>query len=141
MNSTPTEYFEEQNALFTRIEGKMEVNGFLPIYKALLAHPKFSKNVNLIWEASKIDVQNFKISDFSEILAYVKKTMPRRGLTYSAWVLSKGADYHTGCIINATLGATIDITFEIFNNLDEAKDWVSTMERGKRYSLKKSPIL
>lgn len=119
-------WFPELDALVVRLEGTLTANSYIALYDAVLQHPRFKKNTNFIWNATHASLEELTLKDFKQVVEHVKKSESLRGKSLSAWVFSRGKSYENACLFNAAFGIHMSIRYEIFNNFEEAKEWLRT---------------
>ncbi|EDY84208.1 hypothetical protein VDG1235_3839 [Verrucomicrobiia bacterium DG1235] len=128
MNDYTIEHLPEINSLLVRLHGDIEADSIIEIYSKVLDHKRFKTNTNIIWNALSASITGLSIADLKKAFNSVKKTETRRGRSCSAWILSRGENYEAACLFKAAFASGLKIRYEVFNNVNEAKDWVQAIE-------------
>jgi len=93
-------------------------------YEAILSHPDFQEDMNSIWDIRNADASKFDRQGVIRLARYFEAQLKNRAEYKVAVIVSRDLEYglsRTYQVAAADLPAKIGI----FNNLEEAKKWVT----------------
>ena len=106
------------------VSGEMTFEEIKSSYEAILSHPDFQDDMNSIWNIRDADASKFDSQDVIKIARYFETQTKNRAKYKVAVIVSRDLEYglsKTYQVAAADLPAKIGI----FNNLEEAKKWVT----------------
>ena len=106
------------------ITGKMTFDEIKSSYEAILSHPDFQEEMDAIWDIRDADASKFDSQDVIKIARYFETQLKNRAEYKVAVIVSRDLEYglsRTYQVAAADLPAKIGI----FNNLEEAKIWLT----------------
>lgn len=128
MRKPRIEYLPDLNSLLIRLDGTVVPTEFIQIYDLVLSHPSFKKGVHLIWNARNAEIKDITLGQLKSVVDHVKLNKSKRGKSCSAWVFARGENYETACLFKAAFAAQIGIGYEAFNSINEACEWLRSIQ-------------
>ena len=109
------------------IEDETSVAEVLTAYEALIGDPGFSPDMHAVWDLSRLDLKQWPVQEFRNLVRELKSFTRQRGTRYkAALVTSRPVDFQLLRIylsILKLLGS--DIRLRLFRQREEAYDWIA----------------
>jgi hypothetical protein len=96
-------------------------------YEAILSHPDFQDDMNSIWDIRNADASKFDSQDVIKIARYFEAQTKNRAKYKVAVVISSDFEHGLSKMYQVA-AADLPAKIGIFNNLEEAKKWVTGSE-------------
>ena len=106
------------------ITGKMTFDEIKSSYEAILSHPEFQEDMNSIWDMRDADASEFDSQDVIRLARYFETKLKNRVEFKVAVIVSRDLEHGLSRMYQV---AAVDLPAKIgiFNNLEEAKKWVT----------------
>jgi len=106
------------------ITGKMTFDEIKSSYEAILSHPEFQEDMNSIWDMRDADASEFDSQDVIRLARYFETKLKNRAEFKVAVIVSRDLEHGLSRMYQV---AAVDLPAKIgiFNNLEEAKKWVT----------------
>ena len=80
--------FDSKKKLITMVvDGQISVSDLVSGYQDALRHEQFERDMNVIWDLSRINLTKVPVSDIRKIPMALNKFMPARGDNYKRCLL------------------------------------------------------
>ena len=115
---------KKASVMIHTVTGEMTFEEIKSSYEAVITHPDFQRDMHVIWNIRDADASKFDSQDVIKIARYFETQTKNRAKYKVAVIVSRDLEYglsKTYQVAAADLPAKIGI----FNNLEEAKKWVT----------------
>ena len=121
--------FDSEKKLITMVvDGQIGVCDLVSGYQETFRHEQFERDMNVIWDLSRINLTKVPVSDIRKIPLALNKFMPARGDNYKAALDTKTAvDFHMMRIYISILklvGSNFKI--RLFQSKTDAWKWLDS---------------
>lgn len=110
------------------VTGNITFEGIKSSYAGSITHPDFQKDMNVIWDIRDADASNFGSHDVIRLARYFETQLKNRTKYKVAVIVSRDLEYDLSRTYQVA-SADLPPQIEIFNNLEDAKDWLAGSER------------
>jgi hypothetical protein len=119
---------DKKNAIMIHtITGEMTFDEIKSSYEAILSHPEFQEDMNSIWDMRDADASKFDSQDVIRIARYFENQLKYRGKFKVAVIVFRNLEYDLSKMYQVA-AADLPAKIGIFNNLEDAKSWVTESE-------------
>jgi len=121
--------FDSEKKLITMVvDGQISVCDLVAVYQDALGHEKFERDMNVIWDLSRINLTKVPVGDIRKIPLALNKFMPARGDNYKAALVTRNSlDFHMMRIYMSILklvGSNFQI--RLFQSKNDAWKWLDS---------------
>ena len=122
------EFDSEKKLITMMVDGQISVCDLVSGYQDALRHEQFERDMNVIWDLSRINLAKVPVSDIRKIPLALNKFMPDRGDNYKAALVTKtSVDFHMLRIYISILklvGSNFQI--RLFQSKPDAWQWLDS---------------
>ncbi len=116
---------DKKNAIMIHtVTGEMSFNEIRSSYESIIAHPEFQEDMNSIWDIRDADASKLDRQDIMRIARYIETQLKDRSKFKAALIVFRDLEYDLSRIYQVA-SADLPAKIEIFNNLEDAKKWVT----------------
>jgi hypothetical protein len=106
------------------VTGNLTFEGIKSSYAESVTHPDFQKDMKVIWDIRDADASNFDTHDVIRIARYFETQLKNRTKYKVAVIVSRDLEYGLSRTYQVA-AADLPPQIEIFNNLEDAKNWLT----------------
>ena len=115
---------KKASVMIYTVTGKMTVEEIKSSYESVRSYPDFQENMNSIWDIRGADASKFDSQDVIKIARYFETQTKNRAEYKTAVIVSRDLEYGLSKIYQVA-AADLPAKIGVFNNLEEAKKWVT----------------
>lgn len=115
---------KKASVMIYTVTGKMTVEEIKSSYESVRSHPDFQENMNSIWDIRGADASKFDSQDVIKVARYFETQTKNRAVYKTAVIVSRDLEYGLSKIYQVA-AADLPAKIGVFNNLEEAKKWVT----------------
>jgi hypothetical protein len=116
---------KKNSVMIHTVTGEMTYEGIKSSYEAaVLTHPDFQDDMNSIWDIRDADASQFDSHDVIKIARYFETRTKDRAKYKVAVIVLRNLEYAVSRKYQVA-AADLPAKIGIFNNLEEAKEWVT----------------
>ena len=116
---------DKKNAIMIHtVTGKMSFDDIKSAYEAICLPPEFREDMNSIWDLRDADASKLDRQDVMRIARYIETQLKDRSKFKAAVLVSRYLEYDLSRVYQVA-SADLPAKIEIFNNLEDAKKWVT----------------
>ena len=116
---------DKKNAIMIyTVTGKMSFDDIKSAYEAISLRPEFREDMNSIWDIRDADASKLDSQDVMRIARYIETQLKDRSKFKAAVLVSRYLEYDLSRVYQVA-SADLPAKIEIFNNLEDAKKWVT----------------
>ena len=118
-------FVDKKAAVMIRtVTGEITFEEIKSSYEASLTHPDFQRDMHAIWDIRDADASEFDSQDVIRIARYFETQIKNRAEYKVAVIVSRDLEYGLSKMYQVA-AADLPAKIRIFNNLEEAKKWVT----------------
>ena len=115
---------KKASVMIYTVTGKMTVEEIKSSYESVRSHPDFQENMNSIWDLRGADASKFDSQDVIKVARYFETQTKNRAVYKTAVIVSRDLEYGLSKIYQVA-AADLPAKIGVFNNLEEAKKWIT----------------
>ena len=121
----PVEVAFRDAGLTLRIRGGADVDRVLGAYRDLLDDPRFTPDMNSIWDLSEFDLREVALSEIRRLASAIREQMPRRGSGFkAALVTPRRVDFQLLRTYLVVLRLVGNLQLRAFTDVASAEAWL-----------------
>lgn len=109
------------------VTGEMTFDEIKSSYAAILSHPEFQEDMNSIWDMRDADASKLDREDVIRIARYFETQLKNRAKFKVAVIVFRDLEYDLSRMYQVA-AADLPAKIGIFNNIEDAKNWVTESE-------------
>ena len=114
----------ENAVIIHTVSGEMTFEEIKSSYEAILSHPDFQDDMNSIWNIRDADASKFDSQEVIRLARYFETRIKNRAEYKTAVIVSSDFEHGLSKMYQVA-AADLPAKIGIFNNLEEAKKWVT----------------
>ena len=115
---------KKASVMIHTVTGEMTFEEIKSSYEAVITHPDFQRDMHVIWNIRDADASKFDSQDVIKIARYFETQTKNRAKYKVAVIVSRDLEYGLSKTYQVA-AADLPGKIGIFNNLEEAKKWVT----------------
>ena len=115
---------QEALTMIHTVTGEMTLDEIKSSYEVILSHPEFQEGMNSIWDMRNADASKFDRQDVIRVARYFETQFKNRAKFKVAVIVFRDLEYDLSKIYQVA-AADLPAKIGIFNNLEEAKKWIT----------------
>jgi hypothetical protein len=118
-------FVDKKNAIIIHtVTGVMTFNEIKSAYETISLHPEFREDMNSIWDLRDADASKLDRQDIMRIARYIETQLKDRSKFKAALIVFRDLEWDLSRIYQVA-SADLPAKIEIFNNLEDAKEYVT----------------
>jgi hypothetical protein len=115
---------KKAEAIIHTVTGEITYEGIKSSYESARSLPDFQENMNSIWDIRDADASKFDSQDVIKTARYFETQTKNRTEYKTAVIVSRDLEHGVSKIYQVA-AADLPAKIRVFNNLEEAKKWIT----------------
>ncbi len=114
----------EEGYIYINAQGSIDLDRLKQMYSSILTSPMYRKEMNRLWDFTRIDVSRLTSEDLRSFAAYMKFKDLGTDMVNAAILVTRDLEYGMVRMLQALGDGVLSPNVIVTRNLDEALTWV-----------------